>query len=316
MKNQQQEPKWLKSPLEKSAESLGMTPEQLRELQNKARAEVDSNDDWRKKLDAQNKAKSGIKIDNEVILRKRKTPKFPYEALDTQNYVISKNKMYRVYFEYSHLYVVDRNANYKFEKTIPMYCHVCGISETGKYAAFQTANGFGESANIPATFLLYDLSNADLIFSKHLETGWKDMCSIELLENEEIVRIHYAEDFVDYYFNGEPVDLQQIENYIFKYSNAYELEAYTDNLIKSCNGNIDDQLHKKLLFILDEINGCLYPNRLSKLYKSIGEIYECMSNNNIEGATENAVFFYEKGLSLNPALSVKRALKKLKQQNI
>lgn len=53
-------------------------------------------------------------------------------------------------------------------------------------------------------------------------------------------------------------------------------------------------LQNRFLCLLNELNGYIYPNRLSLLYKTIGKIFENMANERVNGALENAISFYEK----------------------
>jgi len=296
---------------------LAMPLEERRALQRKIIEEM--NDEQGEELDAKNKTKAGIAADDHS-LKKREIPRMPLFVSDMQNYVLSQNKEYKVYFDdrinpgKSTLCVANINNKVIFQNTIDVYCHVCSISETGKYAAFQTANGYGEFSNQYATMLLYDVFSGKELLNKSLKTGWKDICSIEILETSKIIRLHYALDYVDYNFEGTPIDPQQVENYIFKYADTYSLEAYAYELLNMCEENISLELYEKLTYILDELKGCISPNRQSKLCKSIGKIYENMSNNNVEGALEKAISFYEKGLNIDPSLSVKKALKQLKNR--
>lgn len=239
-----------------------------------------------------------------------------HRPTDTANFVMANNGLTCCY-DGNTLYLTDGEL-------IPLHYYsstsnvsACGISRDGNYVACQLAYNQQNDSDSGAT-ILFNVKTKELVCrSKNVFIG--HIRNIFIDTQKEIISIYYGDRFlgkddnfvVKYNFSFCP-DEKSVSQYYQKPDiSPYALESRVEELV-------DRAMSEKgeIAAISPEIDSCLKRMckssmtkvRLSSSYKKIGDMYAS------KGLLDKALLMYENGLELNPRLSVKKAIQRIKKE--
>ena len=236
-------------------------------------------------------------------------PKYEANCILTDNYLTCS-------FLDKTLFITDDKFNPLLMYESTSYITACGISRSGKYIVCQTARN-NENDNDSNTTILFDTTTRqEIARKKDIETGTNSTRLIFIDEYKQLIQIYVADAVlgegnnfaITYDFN-----LCANEDTLRKFYTKPDISPYTLNnraikLIDRLQINIQDKDLQELTELLNRLKLCknISPLQLSLTYKSMGNMYE---KHNL---LDNAILAYETGLTINPKLTVKKALKNLK----
>ena len=192
--------------------------------------------------------------------------------------------------------------------------HVCnanllnnGLSNDGQYAVCQTCNSDNEDGN---KLFFFNLKEKRLMWKHEPEIGWADDYRFDT-EKQILYLVYYNGRSYRYNFDGKFLDAEQWEKDIIEFGDGYNLIEVADrkrqqldstNAALSSYDEVIDLLKKALDRGVSE-------NTQARVHRSIGEIYLK------RGEKNKAIEHFEKALSLNPKVGVKKLLGKLKKES-
>lgn len=192
-----------------------------------------------------------------------------------------------------------------------------GVSPEGNYIVCQMFfNSFNDKDN-GATALI-DVQQRRVIKQKQIEVGGLDTREIFIDEQKRAIFIYVADKVlgegnnfkVKYDFDLVP-DEKSLRTYYQKPDiSPYVLNGRAQQLISRMQANgLQADIEKEILKLLEKMkNSDMSIYQLAPTYKMLGDLY---LEFNLE---EKALAMYETGLSLNPKLAVKKAIKNLQNR--
>lgn len=201
-------------------------------------------------------------------------------------------------------YVFNSEANVLIKKKFNSNLGKNAISESGRFAVIET--------------LLSDSEDGDKIFFFDLVLGkliWESVRSVgnienfQFNENKKILTVSYG-DFLNYHhtFQGEFLDEEKLEKERVGQANGYELFSIAKKKkdgLDNNKSNLSD--YEEVLYLLEKAsNKDVSRHTKAGIHRMIGETYYNF------GKTDLALFNFEKALSYNPNVGVKRLYDKLK----
>lgn len=191
------------------------------------------------------------------------------------------------------------------------YIAGCAISETGKFALIGTFSNHGIDDDGNAIIIL-DVENVREIARPQLETGWFGNLRID--EKAKMLSFRQADLELQYTFEGTLLDKGSLKKY-YELPNisVYALDGRVNNLLGEIGdgGRLTADVKDEIYSILERLKTSLEMShyQLSLTYKKLGTVLAKQED------IAEAILAYEIGLILNPKLSVKRELGKLKKNN-
>jgi tetratricopeptide (TPR) repeat protein len=179
-----------------------------------------------------------------------------------------------------------------------------GLSKNGKFAVCQTANSDNEDGN---KLSFFDLDKQKLMWKIEPIPQWANNYGFDV--EKEILSLFYENGRTYRYdFNGNFLDSEKWEKEQFESANGYELfemamekkEELKSRIANLSTYNEFISLMKKAL----EKGVSEYYQSL--IHRELGETYQKI------GILAEAIYHFEKAISLNPKIGVKKVLKSLK----
>jgi len=182
-----------------------------------------------------------------------------------------------------------------------------GLSNTGEYAVAQLASSPTEDGGCLAFF---NLSEGKLLWKKVPETGWAESYRFDD-ERYKIGLVYKRFGTYEYSYEGEFRDAERWEQDRIRYGSGYDLLAVCREKLEDSIGELSIEESNKLLEIIDraiakkDVRDDTGTN--ARALRMAGEIHEML------GELHLAIEKYERALSLDPKVGVKRKLQKLKK---
>lgn len=196
-------------------------------------------------------------------------------------------------------------CNSKGEKQIFKYIdsriNNVGISEDGKFAAFQTFNSMISEEYSNKLFII-DVQNEKILSSFHCPLGWADCYQFY----DDKVRLHFKEKYIDYSLTGECLEKSKIptkkEN---PFDIFYSLEAKYENISEESSKSDIEAFYKNYLQISNEQ---LTPYTYGCVFRRLGELALLLENK------KDALTYFEKATEIYPGIGVKKKITTLKKE--
>lgn len=211
---------------------------------------------------------------------------------------------------HSKLYVITRDLKIKYFCRTDCFIHCCGISDTGKYVIFQTANAPDDTRTDGNKRFFVNIEQSEVIWKLPTETKFQTINGYFIDENRETIIEYHADYKVTYDFKGNFLDKYEWLHHRANHADAtfYELLSLACELMRTSTKKHLDKTHEQT--ILNLINsavkkGILSEYQIANTYKMLGDYYfdaKC---------GEKALKAYKAGLFYNSKLPVKRIIKKL-----
>lgn len=185
-----------------------------------------------------------------------------------------------------------------------------GISDDGNYAVCQTWNSpiSPEDSN---KLFFFDLTKPVLVWSCEPEPGQAD--SIRFDNKNKILFLDYNNGkSYQYDYDGHFLDSEKWQKDRADNANGYELLTIADELIESIGNSASDidQFNEAFSIIKKALEKGVSEYTQSTVYRQLGEIYMKFNKNS------EAIKHFEKALSLNPKIGLKKILAKLKNPDV
>ena len=180
-----------------------------------------------------------------------------------------------------------------------------GISENGQYAILETNYSDSDDGN---KIFFFDLSNQKLLWERERDAGNVEKFNFDNTENILLISYEKGGEY-RYSFEGEFSDKDKFMKERVIYANGYELL----DIAKEKMGDLDYKTfdlsdYEEVLAILVKASKKeISPNTKVRINRIIGEI------NYNYGKNDEALKNFEKALSYNPNIGVKRLYDKLKK---
>lgn len=208
------------------------------------------------------------------------------------------------------LYVVTDNLEIKFQCKTDCYIHCCGISATGRYVIFQTANAPDASRSDGNMHFFVDVEQGQILWKMLTETPFRTISNYFIDENKKIIYENHADYHVTYDFNGNFLDKYDWLHSRGKHSDStfYELLEFANQLLDiSIKENLGKMHEHTILYLLNAAvnKGVSSEYQLANTYKLLGDFYFNF------GDGMKALDAYKTGVNFYPKLPVKRIIKTL-----
>ncbi|MDE2322743.1 MAG: hypothetical protein KGL31_12675 [candidate division NC10 bacterium] len=199
----------------------------------------------------------------------------------------------------------DRNGNNILRHGFSANLLNNGISCNGEYAVCQLCNSDTEDGSILAFF---DLRDGKLLWKKIPETGWAHEYTFDI--EKRLLTLTYRDTGqFTYSFDGAFLDQAKWEKVSFERATGFELHLRAKEkltLAKRTGAKSDFLSILELLGIALRRGVDQYPNEQAAIYRTMGEIKEML------GESSEALALYERALSLNPKVGLKRKVAAMK----
>ncbi len=209
---------------------------------------------------------------------------------------------------YSGIFAIhDDYFNILYSLKVSAYIFACGISDSGRFAIFNTANADSDDGG---KCFFIDVLNKKILWIKPLLENWKSVCGFHIDESTLTIYVIHEDYKVQYSFDGNIKN----EEVFFKQKltmsdySPYDLNNEATQIIEHLmSTSFDGILLRKALELLrvSASNPKMSKYQLSLTYKKLGELY--LANE----FKEDALKSFQKGLAYNPKLPVKRLIKSL-----
>ena len=199
----------------------------------------------------------------------------------------------------------DRNGNSILRHRFYANLFNNGISRNGEYGVCQLCNSDTEDGSVLAFF---DLRDGKLLWRKIPETGWADEYTFEIGRRLLILTYRDTGQFI-YSFDGAFLDQAKWEKVSFERATGFELHLRAKEKIELAK---QTGVKSDFLSILELLGIALqrgldqYPNEQAAIFRTMGEIKEML------GEPSEARALYERALSLNPKVGLKRRVAAMK----
>lgn len=214
---------------------------------------------------------------------------------------------------HSNLYVVSQSYDIKYKCSTDCYIHCCGISDSGRYLIFQTANAPNNCRTDGNKHFFVDVINKKQLWSIPTETRFQTIKNYFIDERKCIITENHSDYQVLYDFQGNFINRSEWINWLGNHpghsdASFYNLLFLACNLMQEAMENGKEIIYEKTIVKLIDSSieaGIRSEYQLGNTYKLLGDFYFNIS----EG--EKALSAYKKGLQFCPKLPVKRTIKKL-----
>ncbi len=179
-----------------------------------------------------------------------------------------------------------------------------GLSESGEYAVCQTAhNDQGDDGN---KLFFFDLKEQKLVWKHTPETGWTKDYRFDIAERTLLLtydNMSFRYSFID----GTFIDSDRWEKERINFASGYQLlEIATEKKKQLEFINADLQCYDEVIVLLKRaLEKGVSENTQARIYRTIGDIHY------MRGEIAEAIEDFEVAIKLNPAIGVKKLLKKL-----
>lgn len=203
----------------------------------------------------------------------------------------------------------DKNGNNILRHRFSANLFNNGISYNGEYAVCQLCNSDTEDGSVLAFF---DLREGKLVWKKVPITGWADEYRFDV-EKRLLILSYRENDQFTYNFDGALLDHVKWEKAFFERATGFELHIRAKEtlaLAKRVGDQSDFMSILELLKIALQRGMDQYPNEQGAIYRTMGEINEML------GESTEALTLYERALSLNPKVGLKRKIATMKAGHV
>ena len=180
-----------------------------------------------------------------------------------------------------------------------------GISKNGEFAVCQLCKSDTKDGG---TLAFFDIKNRKLLWQKEPDTGWADSYDIDtacfrlLLRYRDLGEIAYG-------FDGALIDCEKWEKISFDRATGFELHDQAKARFAHAKETQDEKEYEAVLGLLGialQRGTENYPEAQARIYRTMGEIKEFL------GRSREALLDYEKALSLNPKVGLKKKVTSMK----
>lgn len=181
-----------------------------------------------------------------------------------------------------------------------------GISTDGRYAACQTYYSDTEDGN---KIFFFDLVRKELVWKCEPKTGRPDDYYFDI-ENKILHLLYKTGGDYQYSFDGEFLDSEKWEQEYQKTSNGYELFNIAVEKKQHLEpGNADSPSYDEIISLMKKaLDRGVSEYYQALIHRELGEIYQR------QGRIYEAIHHFEKAISLNPKIGLKKAVKILKEE--
>lgn len=181
-----------------------------------------------------------------------------------------------------------------------------GLSNNGRYAVVETAISKSDDQD---SIFFFDIMGGKLLWERKRDV--KNVKEFVFDDDLNILTVFYDNNrSYRQRYNGEFLDNDKLEKERITRANGYELFRIAKekmDKIEMDNSQLSD--YTEVLLILDKsLNKSISPNTKAQIHRVIGEIYYD------HGRNKETLDNFEKALSYNPNIGVKRLYKQLKEE--
>lgn len=205
------------------------------------------------------------------------------------------------------LFVITDQRFVRFKYETDCYIHKTAISNSGRFAVFQTANSPDESHKDGHRLFFADAYEGILLWSIVTETKFQTVENYFIDESNETILEFHKDYTVVYDFSGVFMNrMEWIENRVHHSDvTFYELLNLASDLMDE-NPDSISKLRTAHTLIKNAISlGIASEYQLGMIYKKLGDCYFAERNGSA------ALACYKSGLKYYPKLPVKRVIKTL-----
>lgn len=205
------------------------------------------------------------------------------------------------------LYCYNVDGELLFNLKVEANIFNSSISADGNYAIIQTANNDeGEDGNC---IFFINISEKKLLWKIENKFGWADKYRID--PNEKIIYTFHSNNSYKYDFMGSFLDANKLEKDKEKNGNGYELLEIAIKKISNWDkGKIPDKDFSYIESLLTRaIQKDISDYTKASAYRKLGELYLGINKK------QKALDFFEKAISYNPKIGLKRLITSLKKSD-
>lgn len=242
------------------------------------------------------------------VLFQKEIPR-PNDAKVSDNGIIIVNDWVNYKDLCGEFLIFDDKSNLLFSKKVNANLYNNGLSNSGKYACFQTANNDNEDGS---KLFIVDINNLEIISCFNPITGWAD--SYEFDENNKIIKLYYKNDESSYRYkiDGTFLDSDKLEqlqlNKALDNDYGYDLKNIAFNKITLLQGKKNltlDDYSDVIELIIKALDKNMSDYNKAVCYRKLGEIYEEFNH------PKEALANFNSAISYYPKIGVKRKITSL-----
>ncbi len=205
------------------------------------------------------------------------------------------------------VYIYNVKGELLFNQKVEANILNSSISEDGNYTIIQTANNDeGDDGN---SIFFINISKKQLLWKIKNQYGWADKYLIN--PNEKLIYTYQSKDFYRYDFEGNFLDTAKLEKDKEKNGSGYDLiEIAMKKIRKWDSANIPDEEFSSIENLLTRaMQKDISDYTKASAYRKLGELYLGINKK------QEALNFFEKAISYNPKIGLKRLITSLKKND-
>ncbi len=199
--------------------------------------------------------------------------------------------------------ILDKKGQIIFSKKTTANLGKCNISDDGKIAIFRTHSSNTEDSN---KMFVIDVEKAVIISKFNCPKSFSETV---IDTNKSLIRLITYENLVfEIDFMGNNTNKEEYESQMKKTGSIHSRIWFYNE--KADGEKFRDKRYLETLYQAVEDEEARHSFGLDKLYRMIGEYYEC--NNELE----KTIDYWERAIKINPKVGIKMRLKKLKKNYV